>query len=241
MATAAIGIIAKLGLSELTQHTARLKGAVNENAATDQLIPAYDADLKQIGSAYTLGQATAADCYAAIAKVNSYCYTYLKAQTGKPGTAWLDRGTTLTISSVPACNKACTVGCCVYYNDLNVGLYNLQAAIQTEEGFPTVQNDGHTGPDAYIPEVYPPSNKAYGNYARPSYHIVVSKPPITGQVQATITSTIDSFLGNSSTGINLPVTTSAGTVPSASAPNTSLLFLGVGVVGLAVLFALLFK
>ena len=60
----------------------------------------------------------------------------------------------------------------------------------------------------YVPEVYPPSNTAYGNYSRPSYSIPITKPVASKAAQV---------LSVAGSGTTLQVLSSA----SPSAPVTS--------------------
>lgn len=181
----AAGIGAALGVaSALYQaHTARLQNATNENQAADILIPAFDADLRAIGANYENGSWTAAQCISILQQVDMNCYNYLRKQVGRTGTMWTTPPANGANAAVP-CNKACTVGCCLYYNDLRPAIYG-QAPYNTQGNvgmIPVLQGSkgqpitGHTN-QAYVPEVYPPSDKSYGNYQRAAYWINLSPPP----------------------------------------------------------------
>jgi hypothetical protein len=160
MASLALGILS----SQLAQHTARLQDAANENAALDLVIPAYDADLKAIQSAFNSGTSPD-ECVQALTLVDQNIYAYLQKQVGKPGTAWSGvAGNCAGVGRSAACDKSCTAGCCVYYNDLDPGIKCCIAAIQGGGGTAT------------IPKVYPPSNKAYGDFSRPLYTLTFTKP-----------------------------------------------------------------
>src|SRR6202521_2554297 len=50
-----VGTILGIGLSLLGQHTARVKGATAENSGIDAIVPAFDADIKEINAAYING------------------------------------------------------------------------------------------------------------------------------------------------------------------------------------------
>jgi hypothetical protein len=173
---AAISAVANILIA---QHTARLKGATSENQALDQIIPAFDADISQIADAFNAGTLngkpfTSAMATAGLAQVDAQIYAYLKGQVGPPGTAWDGSGT---------CSKSCTTGCCVYYNNLHSAIYgpsgapyngNLTKANGATGLIPAVQSSVPTS--CYIPEVFPPSDTAYGNYTRAGYHIAIIPP-----------------------------------------------------------------
>jgi hypothetical protein len=160
----------------LAQHTARLKGATNENQALDQAIPAFDADLAEIAAAYNAGTATRAQTISGFQQVDAQVYAYLKAQVGAPGTAWDGTG---------KCTKSCTAGCCVYYNDLHSAIAGPDLKVQggiVMDGatglVPALQSPA-AGGRCWVPEVYPPSDTAYGNYSRAGYYITLTAPVVT--------------------------------------------------------------
>jgi hypothetical protein len=138
--------VLQAGLSLLAQHTARLQAAENENAALDALIPAWDADLKAIVAAYNSGT-PASECIQAATEVDNNAYNYLRQQVGKSGTSWIGQPNPL-----PKCNKQCTAGCCVYYNDLHPAIYGnptlssgLIPVLQKLNGQNVVTNPGDVG------------------------------------------------------------------------------------------------
>lgn len=198
-------VVVQLGLKELTQHTARLGAAKAENTAADECVPAYDADMQAIASAYRNGQCTYAVATQALEAVNINCYAYLSALVGKPGTAW--NGSTLLASQgkVP-CSKDCTVSCCFYFNDLYCGIYGCAqysagksgtGAIQALAGTssagqsPTSPYGPVSGHTAFIPKVYPPTDSAYGTFERDAYTLDFSPPSIaTASANANIHDTV---------------------------------------------------
>jgi hypothetical protein len=167
-ATAAISGL----LTQLTQHSARLKGAQNENAAADQAIPAFDADLQSIVAAYEAGTITQTQAISALLSVDANIKAYLKSHVGPAGTAWDGSG---------FCTKTCTVGCCIFYNNLHPAIVGPDPAVQGGRvmdgalGLVPLIASGKAG-TVYIPQVFPPSNKAYGNYARAGYTISITPP-----------------------------------------------------------------
>jgi hypothetical protein len=174
--------IAAVGNIVLAQHTARLKGATNENQAADQVIPAFDADLAQIVSAYNAGQITAAQAIAGAQQVDAQVKAYLKAQVGAPGTAWSEYG------AMGPCNKNCTVGCCIYWNDLHPAIVGAPTFANGTVGLIPVLQAGSGL--VYVPEVYPPSNTAYGNYQRAAYSLSVIKPANVTQQNTGVLATL---------------------------------------------------
>jgi hypothetical protein len=206
--------VLQAGLSLLAQHTARLQAAENENAALDALIPAWDADVRAIVAAYNSGTLLS-ECVQALTIVDNNAYSYLQKQIGKPGTAWNGSG---------QCNKQCTAGCCVYYNDLHSAIYGpsgapyngSSAAANGACGLIPAMNAGkgcdptHPG-QCYIPEIFPPSDTAYGNYSRAGYYLTVSKPPAK-------TNTAAQVLTVSGSGTSLTVAPKPAPKPAPAAP-----------------------
>jgi hypothetical protein len=203
---AAVGV----ALSQLVQHTARLQGATNENDAADKLIPAFDADLQGIAAAYNNGSADASTCVKACQLLQTQTENYLKAQVGKPGTAWEQCNFT---GGDSCCNKACTVGCCLYFSDLLPAI-NGSSVFGGGGMIPTLQKGSGT---VYVPKVYPPSDTSYGNYSRASYNIVLVKPAPPAVVAAPVAPIIARTLGLSTTGSSTATSTSG--VPATNAPS----------------------
>ena len=193
--------IASLAAS-FAQHTQRLRDATNENAALDQLIPAFDADIQQVVDAFNQG-ASATDCINGLYAIDSYAYTYLRNQVGKPGTAWggpsdASLGTDINPSYKVTCDTKCTAGCCVYLNALRPAIFGRSgvgtsyAPFQTSSGIvggliEAIQKGGGT---IHVVTVFPPPNKAYGNFGRVGYDLTVKAP-------SPVSSFADSILGGS--------------------------------------------
>jgi hypothetical protein len=220
-ATAAI----KVGIAELAAHTAQLQDAANENAALDQLIPAFDADLKSIAAAFNAGEADADTCISACYQVDTNAFNYLRAQVGKAGTAWGGPttngiGADINPTYSAACDKTCTAGCCVYLNDLRPAIYGRSVPLTSYTPYQTLPGivggliaalTSGSGMVKVIPVAAPP-NKAYGNYQRASYTLYISAPPASADDYGT--------LALSGSGKNLAVT-------PAPAPATSVLSSGI--------------
>ena len=219
--------LGKLGLTALTQHTARLKNATDENASLDAVIPAFDADIAAISDAFSTGQADLATCISACYAVdtNIFNYLYSLATSKKPGVSW-NGPTTQSLGSgnrpvyTIVCNKACTASCCVYLNDLRPAIFGRgglgtsyqpwQTSSGVVLGLIEIMQKG--GGVLKVITVFPPPNKAYGSYSRPGYNITVSHPP----VQSAIKNTVKQMLGGG--GLTLPdgtvVPPASGTVAS---------------------------
>ncbi len=150
IAGAALGLLIG-GL--LSAHFAREKGAQNENAALNQIVPAVQADIQSIVSAYNSGQVTASEAITALQQVQANYWQAVAPYEGGPGQA----GNQSLCTSSPAtgnppagpyiygapCNKSCTASCCVgcdwvnnYIDQLSklltagkTGTFQLQGAI----------------------------------------------------------------------------------------------------------------
>jgi hypothetical protein len=213
---AAAVVAVKLGITELTQHTARLGNAIAENTAMDECIPAFDADIKLCSSAYKNGQASKATISAAFQIIYNNCYAYLSSLVGKPGTAW--NGTlALAQQGKVACNDDCTASCCIFWNDIYCSFYGcpqyspgggLFAALNGTSkngnapgvnvvGSATLNHS--TGPvsgySAYIPEIYPPPAK-YGSFTRAAYVLDFTPPKPTASALDGIHDTVAQLTAN---------------------------------------------
>jgi hypothetical protein len=177
----------KLGITELTQHTARLGNATAENTAADECVPAFDADMQAIASAWRNGQASLSTCTTAMQIVINNCYAYLSSLVGKPGTAWSGSVALAQQGKVP-CNTKCTVSCCIFYNDLycavygcsQFGGYGKEGALAAINGKSSNGQQTTGGPVsgyyAYVPEIYPPDDSKYGNFTRAAYVLDFTPP-----------------------------------------------------------------
>lgn len=118
MSTLAISLgtdVLGFGISALTQHSARVADAKNENAAAQQAINAQTQDIVQVGQALKSGTITIAEAITFCEQEDATIEGYLKGQVGKPGTAWDGTGN---------CSKTCTIGCCMYYGYIHGGFQN---------------------------------------------------------------------------------------------------------------------
>jgi hypothetical protein len=194
---AAIGLASNIIQSQLAQHTARLKDAQNENEAVDQVVPAFDADMKAIAQAFNTGTPVN-ECIEALIQVDTNVYSYMHSLVGKTGTAWggpttAEIGEGINPEYSAACDKTCTVACCVYLNDLRPSIFGRVDG-NPDGMIPIMQRGGGT---AIILGVSAPPSQ-YGNYSRPQYTIELSQPPesiasqVLGQPLATTGSTSQS-------------------------------------------------
>jgi hypothetical protein len=213
---AAAVVLVKLGITELTQHTARLGNAIAENTAMDECIPAFDADIQLCSSAYKNGQASKATVNSAFLIIYNNCYAYLSSLVGKPGTAW--NGTlALAQQGKVACDNDCTASCCIFWNDIYCSFYGcpqyspgggLFAALNgtSKDGnTPGVNTVGSatlnhsTGPvsgySAYIPEIYPPPAK-YGSFTRAAYVLDFTPPKPTASAKSAIQDSVAQLTAN---------------------------------------------
>ena len=225
MAAIAIGGIQtalKLGISALTQHTARVAGATNENAALAQIAPAIEQDLQEIAAAVNSGQISASDAISAISQVDQQTQEYLQKQLGKPGTAWNAQynGPVLNVTSNPqvnmgqgvACNKSCTVGCCIYFNSWKPAFIAMSTLLQGTQ----------SGGRFSVTVLAMQSNK-YGFPGFPAYTISVQIPSAASisSIESTVNDAANLLTGNTS---NSSVSSS---VKSGSTNITTLLVIGV--------------
>jgi hypothetical protein len=182
----AIGFVGQIAGALLAQHTKRLQDAANENQALDNLIPAFDADLAAVVAAFNSGT-SAADCINALYAIDSNAYTYLRAQVGKPGTAWggpstQSIGLGINPSYSASCDKKCTAGCCVYLNDLRPAIFGRKGV---NSGLIEAIQNG-TG-QVTVPAIAAPPRSAYGNYSRAAYTLTLS-PSVLGGLDAQVLS-----------------------------------------------------
>jgi len=249
MAASAIqlgGTLAKLGITELLQHSLRLKNAKTENAAIAGVVAPYDQDLQAIVNAYNSGAADPATCVAALQQLDSRIYNQLRSGTITaggapiPGTAWSD-----SVGLAGKCNKQCTAGCCVYFGDLGPPLSLAQIAMGGKGGRWGTNDPRWKGNGLIVvPEVFA---SKYGGQDRPSYTIQITTPPLVNSAASSIKNTVNSLLGlTPSTPSNAlsqvlstpPSGGALGTVPSTGGP-TSGLNLTYVVLGAFALFGLL--
>lgn len=125
MATLALSLgadVAKIGIGQLLGHSTRLKDATNENSAASSAIPAFTQDVQEVVSAFNNGTVDASEALAFIQQQQQAVYAFLKKQVGPSGTAWTEGG--------GACDKTCTVGCCLYYGFVVVVVSRFTAILQ---------------------------------------------------------------------------------------------------------------
>jgi len=143
-----IGPLLALGASLFGQHSARVQGATAENTGIDAIVPAIDADVREINAAYRAGQINATMAVSYLAQVRDQYWQYMSQFQGKPGVAsrpcpsgqvggpltilaGFTSGTSGCVTGQPTCDRTCTAGCCVGCSAINGGIANQIWAIQT--------------------------------------------------------------------------------------------------------------
>lgn len=190
----------------LGQHTARLNDAIAENKVIPSVVQAFDADLQVIVQGYNSGEATAAQCIAALILMDQQIYAAMRNNAqAKPGIAWntnpayspstdaLVGSTAINPSYGAPCDKTCTVSCCVYYNDLRPAIYgrNVIGPGNPSSKAPYAQYQNPPGSGlimgaiqalrngsglVHVIAIAPPDDPAYGNYTRAAYDVTFVKP-----------------------------------------------------------------
>lgn len=207
----------KLGFNLLAQHTARVKGATNENGAANAIVPEYDADIAEIVAAHNNGTASVDECIAACQAVDANVYQYLKSHVGPPGTAWDGSG---------KCTKTCTVGCCIYYNNLHSGIvgknappYNgSDAAANGANGLIPMLLQGSG--IVKIPTVY---GSKYGLTQRTGYSLTLATPPPGTKLTGSIGALVDQLTGHQTADPLANLTGGASSVASGGGISSTLL------------------
>jgi hypothetical protein len=123
---AAVGAAIAVAAALLAAHSARLKGATNENQAVDQYDPVFVSFVNQLVAAYNSGQISKQQAATTAQQFDRALYNSLRALVGAAGTHWVD------IPNGP-CNKSCTVGCCIYWGIFAPALDDISYVL----GFPT--------------------------------------------------------------------------------------------------------
>jgi hypothetical protein len=203
-------------ISELAQHTARLKDAKNENTALDALIPAFDLDITGIAAAFNAGDITRDDAIGKLQTVDAQTEAYLFGLVGKPGTAWggprtQQIGNGINATYPAPCDKRCTAGCCVYLNSLRPAIYGRNVSAGGPSSYaPWRTGDNVTGlieaisngvGQVKVIDVFPPPNKAYGSYGRKGYVIPIQATfagsSAVGTAVSSVTDIVDKLFGGS--------------------------------------------
>jgi hypothetical protein len=181
IAGAVIGAVTQILLA---QHTARLKGAISENQLIPTSVQAFDADIAELVTAYNAGQVPVLSngqsptCATAIQQMDQSLYSYMKGNATGPGRAWTDvpgANPPISTNAVPACGKACTAECCVFWNDMNNVLAEINRYLTGQPAQTILTQKTATGCNFTIPEVVQPP-KQYGTFSRASYTINLVTP-----------------------------------------------------------------
>lgn len=181
-----VGAAFSLIFNSLMQASAkRAAAARSENSAVAQGVPAWDAGISQIVSAYNTKGITAAQASSLLDTVMSNFWNEVKGQiqSGRNGCGGgstpaplvflsgqapgINVGTqTQATGSTRQCSGDFGAACCVGNNDLMPGIYNIKLAIATTEKTKAAA----TG---YVPKVYA---SKYGGIDREIYMVTVTKP-----------------------------------------------------------------
>jgi hypothetical protein len=138
---AAIGIIGSVVGGLLAAHTARVAGATAENSGINNIVPAFDADLREINAAYRAGQISSTMAVTYLSQVHDQYWQYMGQFAGKPGVGMRPcpsgqvggpMGKGGCTSGQPLCDKGCTAGCCVGCSAINGSIANCIWAVQTK-------------------------------------------------------------------------------------------------------------
>jgi hypothetical protein len=141
----------------LSGHFAREKGAKNENAALNQVMPAIVTDIKSVFTAANNGQISASDAVTALQTIQSNYWQAVSPYESGPG----QHAIACTGTSTP-CNKQCTASCCVGCNHVNNW---IAAAIAV------FQRGGGTA------QFVPSAGSKYGYTGVPAWSATYKAPP----------------------------------------------------------------
>jgi len=142
-----IGAVVGIGFSLLAQHSARVKGATAENTGIDAIVPAIDADVREINAAYKAGSINANMAVTFLFQTRDQYWKYMAQFAGMAGVATrpcppvqvggpltilagFTSGTSGCVTGQPTCDKLCTAGCCVGCSAINGGIANQIWALQ---------------------------------------------------------------------------------------------------------------
>ena len=154
IAGAIIAPVAQIITKLWAAHQARLKGAQTENQADQAVTAFFDQGVSAIVD-YWNRTHDRAGTLAEIDQFDHSVYTYLRSRVGAAGTAWTD--------SPHQCDKACTVGCCLWWNAFGqegangFGIYGLRQAVSNGGNATVLMN-----------KVYP---SKYSSFTRPLYSV----------------------------------------------------------------------
>lgn len=236
LATFGIGTaISVIGGIFLAAHTARLKGAQDENAALNEAVPAWDKDMQFVFDEANAGHINAAQAKDYLTQIDANFSGYIKQFNGRAGINWSGLNNWPNNLTEPEkeggshCDKNCTAGCCTYGNMVHPAVLN---AIWVMD---------HPGNSAKVIAYTP--NPKYSTYSRGAYRLAYNPPVQTsvasGIVQATqqAGSVLQSLgLGTSSTTTN----PSGQLQTQVQSDRTTVVYVALGAVGFIVLlFALM--
>lgn len=140
-----IGSLVAPIFSLLAAHSARVKGATDENSGLNNIIPAITADIQGINAAYNAGQINDSQAIAALQTVYQNYWNYMTQFRGKPGVAGgaSNCQPSNASNSGTKCDKTCTAGCCHGCNYTKSNVEACIRAIQNGGGTVTLQGEGN--------------------------------------------------------------------------------------------------
>jgi len=181
---AVAGITAIVG-SLLAAHEQRAADAKNENQAADSASQTFDQVIQAVVQAYNSGQASISTCLSQLQNLQSVMYSTLRSKVGPTGTAWTSNPPSPG-AGIP-CNKSCTVGCCLYYNDLLPGIIMLQQAfgalgtplMQAQAGaagMPLPASASGNPVTSFTVTIPAIDKSSYSDYSRAAYQVTITTP-----------------------------------------------------------------
>lgn len=154
------------------QHTARVKGATDENHAVDEMVAGFDYAMKTIFDQANSGQLSASDAMNACEAVMQQWWQLAAPFESEPGTArtgcvdkFSGTGPGEYGSDGTVCNKQCTALCCVGCNPIGASIQNAIYVFQTGGG------------KARMQKVF--GTPKYGSHDRETYYLTYTPPPLS--------------------------------------------------------------
>jgi len=182
---AIVGIIAGL----LAGHELRAKQAKNENSAVNIAVQGFDADVRQIQSAFKSGQIDASGVLQAVATVMPGYWTVVTPQL-QPGRNGCSSGAScpVEVAGKQPCVGSIGAGCCIACYQLTPGITGPNGIVAAVQG----QSQSTQGP--YVAEIPQVFGSSYGASTRGAYTLDFSPSGASGG----ITSALSSITGGSS-------------------------------------------
>jgi hypothetical protein len=183
---AIVGIIAGL----LAGHELRAKQAKNENSAVNIAVQGFDADVRQIQSAFKSGQIDTSGVLQAVATVMPGYWTVVTPQL-QPGRNGCSSGSSCPVETPgkQPCVGSIGAGCCIACYQLTPGITGPNGIVAAVQG----QSQSSQGP--YVAEIPQVFGSSYGASTRGAYTLDFSPSASAG---SGLTSALSSITGGSS-------------------------------------------